>query len=52
MTSTSILQLIVYFVVLLALTKPLGAFMANVFEGKRTFLHPVTAAAGEAALCA
>ena len=41
MSSTSILQLIVYFVVLLALTKPLGAFMANVFEGKRTFLHPL-----------
>jgi K+-transporting ATPase ATPase A chain len=26
---------------LLALTKPLGLFMANLFEGKRTFLHPI-----------
>ena len=26
---------------ILALTKPLGVFMARVFEGERTFLHPV-----------
>ena len=26
---------------ILALTKPLGVFMAQVFEGERTFLHPV-----------
>src|ERR1051325_6226859 len=30
-----------YFLLLLALTKPLGLFMARVFEGKRTFLHPL-----------
>jgi potassium-transporting ATPase potassium-binding subunit len=35
------LQLAFYLVVLLALAKPLGAFMANVYEGKRTFLSPV-----------
>jgi K+-transporting ATPase ATPase A chain len=34
-------QLIFYMVVLLALAKPLGLFMANVYEGKRTFLDPV-----------
>ena len=35
------LQLAFYLVVLIALAKPLGAFMANVYEGKRTFLSPV-----------
>jgi K+-transporting ATPase ATPase A chain len=35
------LQLAFYLVVLLALAKPLGGFMANVYEGKRTFLSPV-----------
>ncbi len=32
------LQLIFYVVVLLALAKPLGAFMARVYQGERTFL--------------
>ncbi len=41
MTRQGVLQIAVYFVVLLVLTKPLGAFMANVYEGKRTFLHRV-----------
>jgi K+-transporting ATPase ATPase A chain len=35
------LQLAFYLVVLLALAKPLGLYMANVYEGKRTFLSPV-----------
>ena len=35
------LQLILYLVVLLALAKPLGAFMARVYQGERTFLDPV-----------
>src|SRR5512143_3875616 len=35
------LQLILYFVVLLALAKPLGSFMAKVFQGERTFLDSV-----------
>jgi potassium-transporting ATPase potassium-binding subunit len=35
------LQLAFYLVVLLALAKPLGAYMADVYEGKRTFLSPV-----------
>jgi potassium-transporting ATPase potassium-binding subunit len=34
-------QLIFYLVVLLALAKPLGSFMARVYEGERTFLDPV-----------
>lgn len=41
MTSLGLLNITVYFLVILALTKPLGAFMAKVFEGERTFLHPV-----------
>ena len=43
MTALSWFQLIFYVVVLLALAKPLGTFMANVYDGKRTFLHPVLA---------
>jgi K+-transporting ATPase ATPase A chain len=35
------LQIVAYFIVVLALTKPLGAHMAKVFEGERTFLHPL-----------
>jgi len=31
----------VYFLILVALTKPMGIYMARVFEGERTFLHPV-----------
>ncbi|MRR30437.1 potassium-transporting ATPase subunit KdpA, partial [bacterium] len=41
MNYSSWLQLILYFVVLLALVKPLGLYMANVYEGRRTFLDPV-----------
>jgi len=41
MTFNDLLQSVLYLVVLLALAKPLGTFMANVYEGKRTFLHPV-----------
>jgi K+-transporting ATPase ATPase A chain len=39
MTANGILQIVLYFLVLLALTKPLGAYMAKVFAGERTFLH-------------
>ncbi len=35
------LQTIIIFVVLLALIKPLGSFMAMVYQGERTFLSPV-----------
>src|ERR1017187_10153980 len=41
MTSMGLLQIFLFFLVLLALTKPLGAYMARLFEGERTFLHPV-----------
>jgi K+-transporting ATPase ATPase A chain len=41
MTGNGILQIALYFLVLLALTKPLGTYMAKVFAGERTFLHRV-----------
>jgi K+-transporting ATPase ATPase A chain len=41
MTANGILQLVIFLAVLIALTKPIGAFMAKVFAGERTFLHPV-----------
>ncbi|MBV9033322.1 MAG: potassium-transporting ATPase subunit KdpA [Acidobacteriaceae bacterium] len=41
MTSNGILQILIYFLIILALTKPMGVFMARLFEGKRTFLHPL-----------
>jgi K+-transporting ATPase ATPase A chain len=34
-------QIILYFVVLLALAKPLGLYIAKVLEGERTFLTPL-----------
>jgi K+-transporting ATPase ATPase A chain len=37
----SLIQLILYIVVLLLLAKPLGSFMAKVYQGERTFLDPV-----------
>ncbi len=35
------LQLIFYFGILLILTKPLGAYMAKVYQGQRLFLDPI-----------
>ncbi len=39
MTGNGVLQLVVYVVVLLALAKPLGAYMARVYEGRPLALH-------------
>ena len=41
MTANGWLQIGLFFVVLLAVTKPLGVFMARVFAGEKTFLDPV-----------
>src|SRR5262249_27015069 len=41
MTSLGIFNIIFFFLVVLALAKPMGSFIANVFECKRTFLHPL-----------
>ncbi|HLH21627.1 MAG TPA: potassium-transporting ATPase subunit KdpA [Chloroflexota bacterium] len=41
MTTTGILEIVLFLGVLLALTKPLGAYMARVYQGERTFLAPL-----------
>jgi K+-transporting ATPase ATPase A chain len=41
MTSIGILQIAIFFGLILACAKPLGSYMAKVFEGQRTFMHPV-----------
>ncbi len=41
MTTTGWIQVGLYLAVLLALVKPLGSFMARVYQGERTFLDPV-----------
>jgi K+-transporting ATPase ATPase A chain len=41
MTANGWLQIALFFLVLLAVTKPLGIYMARVFAGERTFLDPV-----------
>jgi K+-transporting ATPase ATPase A chain len=39
MTGNGLIQILLYFVAILLATKPMGAFMAAVFEGRRTILH-------------
>ena len=41
MTLLGLAQILVFFLIVLAITKPVGAFMYRVFEGQRTFLHPL-----------
>jgi len=41
MTSIGILQILVFFGLILAVTKPAGLFMSRLFQGQRTFLHPI-----------
>jgi potassium-transporting ATPase potassium-binding subunit len=41
MTAIGWVQAVVLFLVVLALTKPLGLYMAKVFQGERTWLSPV-----------
>ena len=41
MTVNGVLQILFFFLLILAVTKPLGVFMARVFNGERTFLDPV-----------
>ena len=41
MTANGWLQFLLYFVVLVILMRPLGIYMARVFEGQHTFLDPV-----------
>jgi potassium-transporting ATPase potassium-binding subunit len=41
MTLIGIAEIVVVFVIVLALTKPTGVFIYAVLEGRRTFLHPI-----------
>src|SRR5262245_11342190 len=41
MTPSGWFQIALFLVVILAITKPLGVFMARVFERERTFLDPL-----------
>lgn len=43
MTAIGWLQAIIFFLLVLAVTKPLGAYMARVFAGERTWLSPIFA---------
>ena len=41
MTANGVTQILIFFGILLLTTKPLGTYMAKVFEGQRTFLSTV-----------
>jgi len=41
MTAIGLIQILLYLAIICALAKPVGAFMSKVFQGERTFLHPV-----------
>jgi len=41
MTSIGVLQILLFFGLVVVCAMPLGAYMARVFQGRRTFLHPV-----------
>ncbi|HKS54148.1 MAG TPA: potassium-transporting ATPase subunit KdpA [Steroidobacteraceae bacterium] len=43
MSAFGIFQIVLYIVVLVALARPLGVFMARIYEGERTFLTPLLA---------
>ncbi len=41
MTPNGIFQILLFFALIVAAAKPLGTFMAKVYEGERTFLSPI-----------
>ena len=41
MTANGWFQIGVYLILLLAITKPLGVYMARVFSGEKTFMDPM-----------
>jgi len=41
MTTNGLLQIAIYFAIIIALTKPLGGYMTKVFAGERTFLSRI-----------
>ncbi|MGH9477392.1 MAG: potassium-transporting ATPase subunit KdpA [Terriglobales bacterium] len=40
MSTNGVAQIVVFFLVVLVLAKPVGLYLARVFAGKRSFLHP------------
>ena len=50
MTSIGVIQIVLFFGLILVCTKPLGAYMAKVFEGQRTFHASSASVAGSAHL--
>lgn len=41
MTTHAVLQILIYFALIVAIAKPMGLFLNKVFSGERTFLHPL-----------
>ena len=41
MTTNGWIQIALFFLVIIVCVKPLGRYMARVFEGERTFLSPI-----------
>jgi K+-transporting ATPase ATPase A chain len=41
MSANGWLQILIFITIIIAIAKPIGVFMAHVFEGERTFLHSV-----------
>jgi len=41
MTLNGLIQIALYFILIILVTKPLGVYMYQVFSGERTFIHPV-----------
>jgi len=41
MTLLGIAQVAIFFILVVIITKPIGTFMYRVFEGERTFIHPI-----------
>src|SRR5476649_1646018 len=41
MTYVLLLKIVIYFLLILAVTKPIGLFMRRVFSGEKTLLDPV-----------
>ncbi len=41
MTILGILQILLFFLLILIAAKPMGAYMAKVFDGEKTLLSPV-----------
>jgi K+-transporting ATPase ATPase A chain len=40
MTPNGVAQILLFFLLILVFTKPIGSYMARVFQGERTLLHP------------